>query len=218
MTASKKDTRARILRAATKMFFHEGYGRVTSRSISDYLGISPGNLTYYFPTKEHILAVIVEMLCDFQAGMMDKELGEGMSPLHAYLMELTAMASASAENELMREFYIFTYTHPMTLEIIRCNDTKKAKAVFSPFCPHWSDDDFAAAEEIVSGIEYAILMTSGSTVDMQSRIALALQSVMKIYNVPDGQSQELLSKVMATNYRDVGNRIVGEFLEYLERV
>ena len=44
------------------------------------------------------------------------------------------------------------------------NDAERSKEVFKDYCPDWTDENFAEAEVLVSGIEYATLMTTDSGV------------------------------------------------------
>ena len=80
------------------MFLERGYTDTSIKAISDQLGISTGNLTFYFPAKEHLLAVLVEMLCDFQWKLMERNVDEGNSSLMAMCLELPAMAAICEEN------------------------------------------------------------------------------------------------------------------------
>ncbi|MEO0469795.1 MAG: TetR/AcrR family transcriptional regulator [Bacteroidota bacterium] len=48
-------TKDRILAAALRLFNEQGVSNVSSRTVSDDLQISYGNLTYYFPKKEDII-------------------------------------------------------------------------------------------------------------------------------------------------------------------
>jgi len=86
-------TKLDILKVVSRIFLEKGYTATTSRMICEELEISTGNLTYHFPTKEHILAVLVELLCEFQDEMMEQSIDEGKTSLMALCMELTAMAA-----------------------------------------------------------------------------------------------------------------------------
>ena len=68
-----KSTELDIVRVASRMFLEDGYSKTTIRSIAAELEISPGHLMFYFPTKEHLLAVLVDILCGFQWKMMEAE-------------------------------------------------------------------------------------------------------------------------------------------------
>ena len=209
-------TKLEIIQVALKMFLEKGYSATSAKAICDELGISTGNLTYYFPTKEHILAVLVDMLCDFQWKMIEKETDEGISSLLALCLELTAMAAICEESEIGKDFYLSAYTHPMTLEIIRRNDERKAKQVFGVYCQNWQERNYREAETLVSGIEYATMMTTESSASLDVRIAGALGAIMLIYNIPEDIRRMKIDKVLAMDYRAIGKRILSEFIEYIE--
>jgi AcrR family transcriptional regulator len=209
-------TRLEIIQVASKMFLERGVTNTTQKAISDEMDISTGNLTYYFPTKEHILAVLVEMLCDFQWEMMEQEVKEGKSSLLAMCLELTAIAAICEASAISKEFYLSAYTQPLTLDIIRKNDAEKAKQVFGEYCKDWTDVNYQEAETLVSGIEYATMMTTESSAPLDVRIAGALNGIMLLYNVPEAIRKQKIEKVLAMDYRAIGKRILSEFIKYID--
>jgi len=212
-------TKMEIVQVATRMFLERGYSETSLKAICDELDISTGNLTFYFPTKEHLLAVLVKMLCNYQWRMMEQATDEGKTSLMALCLELTAMAAACEENDIARDFYLSAYTHSITLDIIRRNDARRAKQVFGPlYCQNWREHNFKEAETLVSGIEYATLMTTESSAALDVRIAGALQAVMLIYNVPEETRRIKLDKVLAMDYRSIGRSILEGFIEYTEQI
>lgn len=211
-------TKLEIIQVATRMFLEKGYTGTSVKAISDALGISTGNLTFYFPTKEHMLAVLVEMLCDFQWKIMEQFSEEGYSSLMTLCLELPAMAAICEENEIARDFYLSAYMHPMTLNIIRKSDAEKAKMVFGEFCPQWGDREYMEAEILVSGMEYATLMTSSEDLPLDVRVAGALHGILMMYNVPLELRDAKIQKVLNSDYRSVGRQILKSFMAYIEEV
>ena len=211
-----KETINDIVKTSLYMFLEKGCTKTTAKNIGDKLDISTGNLTYYFPTKEHILAVLVKDLCRFQRNMMEQEINEGKSSLMALCLELTAMASICDENEIIKDFYVSAYTGAITLDIIRKNDVVRAREVFAEYCEGWSDERFIEAEALVSGIEYATIMTTESSAPLNLRIAGALNSIMMIYQVPIELRRKKIETVLSLDYRALGRRILGDFKEYIE--
>lgn len=220
MRARKKlnPTKKEIIQVAIRLFLERGFTDTSVKLISDTLKISTGNLTFHYPTKEHLLAVLVEMLCDFQWQSMEKALEEGSSPLMALCLELAAMASICEENEIARDFYLSVYMHPTTLNIIRENDQKKAKKLFGSYCAGWEEWNYAEAETLVSGIEYATLMNTACSPALPVRIAGALKCIMKMYGVPDGQCDGCIERVLQMDYRSIGRRVLDEFNAYIRSV
>lgn len=177
--------------------------------------MSQGNLTFHYPTKEHLLAILVDKLCDFQWKRMEQEANDGISSVLAICLELTAMASACESDETIKDFFLSAYSSPLSLDIIRKNDAKRAKEVFGSYRPDWTDEQFAEAEILVSGIEYATLMTAGDPVPLETRIAGALNNILGIYGVPEETRQIKLQKVFAMDYITLGKRVLDEFKQYV---
>lgn len=205
-----------IIRCASKFFFERGYSATTPKHVCEELDIYTGNLTYYFPTKEHLLRVFVEMLGDFQWKMMEDEADEGIGSIMAICLELTAMAAMCDENDAAKDFYLTCYCSPMCLAIIRRNDAARAKEVFKDYCPDWNDEQFAEAELLVSGIEYATLMTVGTPIRLETRIAGALNQILSIYQIPEAVRKAKIQKVLAMDYRGIGRRVFKEFRKYID--
>lgn len=211
-------TKLEIIQVATQMFMKRGFTDTSAKAISDELNISTGNLTFHFPTKEHLLVEMVQMLCDFQWKMMTQVTSGGSTSLLALCLELIIMAAICEENEVMKDFYISAYTHPMTLELIRQNDAQRAKMIFKDYSMGWDEKDFFEAEMLVSGIEYATLMKTNDDLSFEKRISGALNTIMMIYGVPEELRQVKIEKVLAMDYRGIGRRIVQEFAKYIEKV
>ncbi len=218
MARKVKTTKLDIIKCGSKLFLEQGYSNTSPRNVCDILDISTGNLTYYFPTKEHLLAEVVQMLCDFQWEMMQKEAKENISSVMAICIELMAMASMCEQEETAKDFFLSVYTSPMCLEIIRNNDAKRAKNVFGEYCRDWSDEQFMEAEIIVSGIEYATLMTTGDSISLATRIEGALENILTIYRVPEDIRKKKISKSLSMDYSNIGTRVLEEFREHVEKM
>lgn len=211
-------TKYEIIQEATRLFLEKGYSNTTPKQICDTLDISTGNLTYYFPTKEHLLAVLVDMLCKFQAKTIQDMVEEdGVTSLLAVCLELTAMAAMSEESDIAKDLFLSAYSSPICLEIIRRNDAQRSKIVYGQFCPGWSEQQFAEAESLVSGIEYATLMTTNDSSPLEMRITGALNSILMIYNVPEELRKQKINKALATDYRTQGRYILEKFTEFVEQ-
>ena len=214
--AKVKTTKLDIIRCASETFFETGYSATSPKMICEALDISTGNLTYYFPTKEHLLAEFVEMLCDYQQEMMEIEAHEGVSSVLSVCLELTTMAAMCEDNEIAKDFYLSTYTSPLCLQIIRRNDAQRNKRVFQEYCPDWTDGQFTEAEIIVSGIEYATLMTTGDPVPLENRIAGALNNILTVFQVPEEIRKVKIRKVLAIDYHKIGQRVLRDFKKFIE--
>ena len=214
--ANTESTKNKIFRVSTTMFLEVGYSKTSPQMIAKELKVSTGNLTYYYPTKEHLLAVLTDLLCKYQWKMIKDEADGGMSSLLALCFELMTMAAACEESEVAKDFFVSTYQSPKCLEIIHNNDTARAKEVFAEYCPDWTDEQFREAEILVAGIEHATLNAIDKTVPLETRISGALNAIMTIYNVPEEIRRIKIEKVLAMDYCSIGKRIFNEFKEYVE--
>ena len=215
--ANSESTKNKILRVSTTMFLEVGYSKTSPQMIAKELKVSTGNLTYYYPTKEHLLALLTDLLCKYQWKLIKEEADDGMSSLLALCFELMTMAAACEESEVAKDFFVSTYQSPKCLEIIHNNDTARAKEVFAEYCPDWTDEQFREAEILVAGIEHATLNAIDITVPLETRISGALNAIMMIYNVPEEIRRIKIDKVFAMDYCSIGKRIFNEFKEYVEK-
>ena len=215
--AKKESTKDKIIRVSTRMFLDYGYSASSVKMVCDELGISKGNYTFYFHSKDDVLAVLTDLLCKYQWKMIKEEADDGISSLLALCFELMTMAAACEESEVAKDFFVSTYQSPKCLEIIHNNDTARAKEVFAEYCPDWTDEQFREAEILVAGIEHATLNAIDKTVPLETRISGALNTIMSIYNVPEEIRNIKIDKVLAMDYRSIGKHIFNEFKEYVEK-
>ncbi|USD67423.1 TetR/AcrR family transcriptional regulator [Vibrio sp. SCSIO 43136] len=54
-------TKLKIVEAANKLFYEQGYEHTSFTQIADVVGISRGNFYYHYKTKDEILAAVIEM-------------------------------------------------------------------------------------------------------------------------------------------------------------
>lgn len=212
------NTKLEIKKIALHMFMEKGFSNVTVSEISKEVGISKGNFTFHYATKEHLLTELIVDLCEFQQIVMEKMIAKNDSLL-AYLFELATMAGSCYDNPVARDLYISAYTHPICLHTIRENDTKKTKQIFAKYCPRYIEKDYVVAENIVSGIEYAMFATEQENeTALHEQVKATLDAIMKIYNVPEVIREESLKKILAMDYYKIGKRILREFRDYVDKL
>lgn len=209
-------TKLEIIQVACRLFLEQGYSKTTIKSIADELDISTGHLMFYFPSKEHLLFTLVQMLCDFQWKTMQSIVKEGTTSLMALCLELSTMAAMCEDDEIAKDFFVAAYTHPLTLNLIRKNDAERAEVMFVDFCPNWEHLHFLEAEILVSGIEYTTLMTTGEPVALDTRIAGALNTILTTYQIPEETRKLKIQRVLSMDYRSLGQRVLKEFKEYVK--
>lgn len=212
----KELTRSEIIRVASNCFLQEGYTKTTVSAMCKKLGMSPGNLTFHFPTKEHLLAELTDMLCRFQWKMMEEEAKDGYSSVMAICLELLTIASACQQDEIAKDFFLSAYRSELCMNRIRENDKERAKQVFREYCAHWNDEKFEEAATLVSGIEYATLMTTEHSTSLELRISGGLDTILGIYNFPEQLRKQKISKVLSMDYESLGLRVLEEFRTFVD--
>ena len=55
------DTKNKIARAARAILAKDGYGALTMRRVASACGISPGNLTYHFPSVDDLMVAAMNL-------------------------------------------------------------------------------------------------------------------------------------------------------------
>lgn len=58
MTTTTRDTRQTILKEAYRLFHRRGYAGVSMQLVAEAAGISKGNLTYHFPSKQALFEAV----------------------------------------------------------------------------------------------------------------------------------------------------------------
>ena len=210
-------TKLEIVKTATRLIWEKGYTAMSTRTVAAELDISVGNITYYYPSKDDLLSILVNSLCKFQRKLIEDEAEDGISSVMAVCLELMTMASACESNPIAKDFFISSYQSPVTLKIIRENDTERSKEVYKEYCKGWTDEQFAEAEVLVSGIEYATLMSLDEDIPLETRIAEALDKILYVYNVPKKIRETKIKKALSYDYKHIGERIFKEFKEYVDK-
>ena len=209
-------TKAEIIRTATNFFLEKGYSKTSPRIMCDELNISPGTLTYYFK-KEELLALIIEMLAEFQWQTFQDIVNDGETPITALCLELTAIAAMCEDDAVARDLYLSAYTNEVSLDVIRQSDMKRAKSIFAETCRDWTDEQFAEAETIVSGIEYATLMVTKGSPPLAARIKGAMNSILALYGISEERRNKKIDMALSMDYHLYGKKILEDFKEYVHQ-
>ena len=103
------------------------------------------------------------------------------------------------------------------IDIIRRKDKERAMEVFREYCPDWTEEQFIEAESLVSGIEYATLLTTSDSASLENRVAGALNTILTIYNVPEDVRKTKIEKTLALDYRTLGRQSLSNFRKYVDQ-
>jgi AcrR family transcriptional regulator len=93
-SATQERSRATVdalLSATTRVLVKEGYDRASTNKVADAAGVSIGSLYQYFPSKEALVAAVIE-----------RHIGQMMDVVRASLVRVALLPLADAARELVR--------------------------------------------------------------------------------------------------------------------
>ena len=212
------ETKNAIIRVAIEMFLERGFTNTSARAIAAELGISTGNITFYFPSKEHLLMVLVEMLCDSQWSMLEQQADEEETALMAFCMETMTVAVACEQNEIARDLFLSVFQSELCRNLLRENHVARAERIFSEYCGDWTHQQFRIAEILVMGIQHAVIIPTDVEIPLSERIAGALNQILSIYGVPENNRAEKIRRILALDYNDIRQRVREGSLSYVDQL
>lgn len=212
------ETKNAIIRVAIEMFLERGFTNTSVRAIAAELGISTGNITFYFPSKEHLLMVLVEMLCDSQWSMLEQQADEEETALMAFCMETMTVAAACEQNEIARDLFLSVFQSELCRNLLRENHVARAERIFSEYCGDWTHQQFRIAEILVMGIQHAVIIPTDVEIPLSERIAAALNQILSIYGVPENNRAEKIRRILALDYNDIRQRVREGSLRYVDQL
>ena len=212
---SRSTTRNEIIQVACEYYFEKGYSATSPKLIASELGISPGNLTYHFPTKEHLLLVVVQMLCEFQWKLLGIEAEKGIDSVGSVCLEMMTVAAACQEDEIARDFFTAAFQSKMCRDYLRNDHINRAKRIFADHCSDWTDEDFVQAELLIMGIQYITITADDSILPLKTRIRGALEYILNIYGIDNRTRQKEIDKVLQMDCRQLGRNVLTEFIKYI---
>lgn len=212
------ETKNAIIRVAIEMFLERGFTNTSTRAIAAELGISTGNITFYFPSKEHLLMVLVEMLCDSQWSMLEQQADEEETALMAFCMETMTVAVACEQNEIARDLFLSVFQSELCRNLLRENHVARAERIFSEYCGDWTHQQFRIAEILVMGIQHAVIIPTDVEIPLSERIAAALNQILSIYGVPENNRAEKIRRILSLDYNDIRQRVREASLRYVDQL
>lgn len=206
-----------IIKTATEFIFSIGYSNTSPQMIAKKMNMSTGNITYYFPSKDHLLCTIVEMLCEFQWRMFEDTTEKGFGSIGSICMEMMTVATGCEQSEVARDFFSAVFESEMCRNYLRINHVERAKIIFSKECNGWTDQDFEQAEMMVMGLQYSTIAISNADVPLKNKISAALDQVLYIYQVDEETRKREIDMVLHLDYQDISKRVLEAFIAFVNR-
>ena len=215
MARAGTTTKYEIIQTAAEFFFTEGFSNTSPRMIAEKLGLSTGNITYYFKSKEHLLLTIVEEMCNFQWNMLKAEIDKGIGSAASICLETMTVAVACDESEIARDFFTAAFQSELSRNYLRENHVKRAKKIFAKECSEWTNEQFHQAELLVMGLQYAAIISTNAEISLQTRISGALNQILSIYQIDTKTRQKEIENVLTRDCRGISKRVLEEFISFV---
>ncbi|MBR2977789.1 MAG: TetR/AcrR family transcriptional regulator [Oscillospiraceae bacterium] len=211
------DTEIKVIRSAPKLFLTQGFSKTTHRQIADASGIGLGTITYHYKVKEDLLRVLFEELMDFHLDLIDASQEKSNDALFSYALEIAVQIALCETDDKAYDLYYAAYSHPATFDYIKDWAAKKNYHLLRDRLPDWSEEDFRTVENITSGIELAAFTAPKNRYfSLQDKISLFLDSMMKIYNIPESDRKQTISRVLSLNCEKIAVEMFDKFLKRLD--
>lgn len=200
-----------------KMFLEKGFTNTSVKAISNELNISTGNLTFYFPTKEHILLELTKEITQFHTKCIDK-VAKKNDDLYSYCWEVTAQIILCEENEQARNIYLAIYSHPLTLQYVKDWTAEKNRQILGNRLKDWTYERFRRVENVTCCIERSALTEPCTDIyNIEDKIRLILTCLLKIYDISYEEREKVIGEILATDYRKTGRELLKQLTQYVEK-
>lgn len=209
-------TEKKILQTAIRLFLENGYSKTTLKMISQECGLRQGTIAYHFHTKEDMLYYLIQALTEFHGGIIDNSLDNTKDTLYSYATEIAIQIALCESNRKAWDLYYSAYSQFKTFEFIKNWAAKEHSVLFARRLPHWKESDFAEKEHIASGIELAVFYAPCDRYfTLEKKIALTLDSMMLLYNVPEEERKQTIEKILKLDYVKIGEEMFSKFVKQI---
>ncbi len=206
------DSEIQILKGATKLFLEKGFSKTTHRQIAEETGVALGTITYHYKAKEDMLKELMEELMDFHLDIIDDFQSKMHDELFCYALEIAVQIALCENDSKAWDLYYSAYSHPATFDYIKDWAAKKSYHMLKDRLPDLSEDDFRNIENITSGIELAAFTTPlNRYFSLDDKIRLFLDSIMKIYDISKNERDEIITGILAMDYRKIASDMFNKF-------
>ena len=154
---------------------------------------------------------------DFHLDVIDDAQAKSNNNLFSYAIEIAVQIALCETDDKAYDLYYSAYSHPATFDYIKDWATKKNYHLLKDRLPEWSEEDFRIVENVTGGIELAAFTAPKNRYfSLNDKISLFLDSMMKIYNIPDIDRKETIEKVISLDCEKIANEMFGRFVKRLD--
>ena len=209
-------TQQAIIDSATRNFLVNGFRKTSAKMICEDVGISPGNLTFWYPTKADMLLEISKRIMSYHTKFIEYNKSKDTDALYTYCLEIVVQIVLCEERENIRDIYYSMYSEPLTLAYLKDWTAEKNLGVLGSYLPDWDLKRFRRAANVTCCIERSAL-AEPCTEDytLEDKIWLTLTCLLKIYDFDKEQREKVITEILATDYRKIKDGMLKQLDEYL---
>ena len=209
-------TQQAIIDSATRNFLVNGFRKTSAKMICEEVGISPGNLTFWYPTKADMLLEFSKKIMSYHTKFIEYNKSKETDALFTYCLEIVVQIVLCEEKENIRDIYYSMYSEPLTLAYLKDWTAEKNLGVLGSYLPDWDLKRFRRAANVTCCIERSALAepcTDDYT--LEDKIWLTLTCLLKIYDFDKEQREKVISKILETDYHKAKDGMLKQLDEYL---
>jgi AcrR family transcriptional regulator len=210
-------TQQAIIDSAVRNFLTNGFRNTSAKMICNDVGISPGNLTFWFPTKADILLEFTKKIMNYHKKFIEYNKSKGAENLYTYCLEIVVQTALCEERENIRDIYYSMYSEPLTMAFLKDWTAEKNLDILGSYLPDWDLTRFRRATNVTCCIERSAL-SEPCTEDytLEDKIWLTLTCLLKIYDFEKEDRETVISQILATDYHKIKNEMLKQLDEFLE--
>lgn len=210
-------TQQAIIDVAMKKFLIYGFRKTSAKMICNELGISPGNLTFWYPTKADILLEFAKKIMSYHTKFILYNKANGKDDLFTYCIEIIVQIALCEERENIRDIYYSMYSEPLTLSYLKDWTAEKNLNVLGSYLPEWDLKRFRRAANVTCCIERSALAEPCTDeYTLEDKIWLTLTCLLKIYDFGKEEREKVISEILETDYHKIKNEMLKQLDRFLE--
>lgn len=203
-----------ILSKAINLFMKQGFGNTSINAIATEAGLKPGNVTYYFRTKEDMILAMLEIYTDFQDKMIDKLMRDTNDGLLTLALKIASQIMLCEETKEALALFRPFYALPSAFEYVKNISSQRNCRLLKDEAAGLTEDDFRVIENITSCVEMSALSSFADRYfSVDDKISQILRTAMHLYNVPEERQTEIICNVKDYDCLAVGTETFNSFTE-----
>ena len=201
---------------ATRLFLEKGFRNTSAKMICEQVGISPGNLTFWFPSKADILLEFTKKIMSYHTKFIEYNKNKKEENLYTYCLEIVVQIALCEEKENIRDIYYSMYSDPLTMSYLKDWTAQKNLDILGPYLSEWDLKRFRRTANVTCCIERSALAepcTEEYTLD--DKIRLTLTCLLKIYDIEKNARDKVIDEILATDFKKIKSNMLKQLDEYL---